>query len=485
MDRHVSVLVTGIVQGIGFRPFCSRLAEYRGLGGSVRNTPAGVRLELYGSGEAVDSFLEMLVTECPPLGHIQSVSVISDHKEPEDGPAFFSILESEDGEENLVMIPPDIATCEDCLREMKDPSDRRFRYPFINCTNCGPRFTIIRGLPYDRPATTMEPFPMCDDCHGEYVKHTNRRFHAQPTACEVCGPSLSLLDASGKTLHEGEEALIACIKHLEEGKIVAVKGLGGYHIACLPDDASVEKLRRRKQRPHKPLALMARDVETAEKTVILSPSSKLILNSPRRPIVVCPKRAKSTVSNLVAPGHDSIGVMLPYTPLHHLIMEMIPVLVMTSANLSEAPIVSENFEALESLGGIVDVFLIHNRDICMKIDDSVVALAGKKPIMLRRGRGFVPHPLIINREMPQILAAGAEMKSTFAITRDKMIFVSQYLGDLKQMRTAVYYEKTLRHFLSLFGFRPRLMAVDMHPSYPCADIARKIVGNPEEILEVQ
>ena len=485
MNRHTTILVTGIVQGIGFRPFCSRLAEKMGLGGSVRNTPEGVKIEIYGPGESVDSFLELLVSQCPPLGHIQSVSIVSDLEKAEGKPGPFSILESEDGEESLVVIPPDIATCGDCLREMKDPGNRRFRYPFINCTNCGPRFTIIRGLPYDRPMTTMETFPMCGDCHREYVDHGDRRFHAQPTACEVCGPSLSLLDASGKVLLSGEEALDGCVASLARGEIAAVKGLGGFHVACLADNAPLARLRSRKKRPHKPLALMAKDMETAERIVRLSPSSRLMLNSPRRPIVVCPKRTESTVSGLVAPGHDSIGVMLPYTPLHHLLMEKIPVLVMTSANLSDAPIVSDNREALDSLGGIVDVFLTHNRDICMKIDDSVIAPAGKRPIMLRRGRGFVPHPVIVKRDMPQILAAGAEMKSTFAITRDKMIFVSQYLGDLKQMGTAVYYEKTLRHFISLFGFRPRLMAIDMHPSYPCADIARKVIGEPEDVLEVQ
>ncbi|MDO9507790.1 MAG: carbamoyltransferase HypF, partial [Thermovirgaceae bacterium] len=485
MKRHVTAIISGIIQGIGFRPFCSRLAREIGLGGSVRNTARGIRIELFGPREATGSFLERLRTDCPTLGHIQSIVVLHDEPAETGSSRSFDILESENGEENLVLIPPDIATCEDCLREMRDPDDRRYGYPLINCTNCGPRFTIITGLPYDRPMTTMSPFPLCENCESEYRDPGNRRFHAQPVACEKCGPHLALLDRGGFALAHDSGAIEACATFLAGGGIAAIKGLGGFHIACLPDDASIAELRKRKKRPHKPFALMVRDESTAGEIVRLSTSSRLLLNSPRRPIIVCPKRAGSEISGLVAPFLDSIGVMLPYTPLHHLILERIPVLVMTSANLSEAPIISDNAEAVGSLGAVADRFLVHEREIRMKIDDSVISTAGKRSILLRRGRGFVPHPLVVDQDMPQILAAGAEMKSTFSLTREKTIFISQYLGDLKQMGTAVFYEKALRHFIGLFGLNPRFLAADLHPSYLGADIARKVIGEPEDTLLVQ
>lgn len=485
MKKHVTAIVTGIIQGVGFRPFCARLAKDIDLCGSVQNTPSGVRIELYGPQEKVKSFLQRLPADCPTLAHIQSISVIADEDTGIETPFSFNILESESSYENTVMIPPDIATCNECLAEMKDPKNRRYRYPFINCTNCGPRFTIINGLPYDRPMTTMSSFPLCESCKREYQDPHDRRFHAQPVACAKCGPHLSLLDGDGNLLSQNERALDDCVSLLSMGGIAAIKGLGGFHLACLPSDAPIAELRKRKNRAHKPFALMVRNEEEAEKIVLLSQSSRLVLNSPRRPIVICPKKNNSNISINIAPFQDSIGIMLPYTPLHHLILENMPILVMTSANISEAPIISSNIEAIRSLGGIADRFLVHDREIYMKIDDSVLTMAGKRAILLRRGRGFVPHPIIIHREMPQILAAGAEMKSTFSLTRGKTIFVSQYLGDLKQLETAVFYEKALRHFLDLFGLKPRLLAADMHPSYPCADIAQKIIGKAEEILYVQ
>lgn len=485
MDRHITAIVSGIIQGVGFRPFCSRLARETGLGGSVRNTADGVRIDLFGPRGSVDSFLERLRIDCPTLGHIQSIEVLIDEPAGADPAVSFSILKSDDSDENLVLIPPDIATCDDCLREMRDPGDRRYRYPFINCTNCGPRFTIITDLPYDRPMTTMSPFPLCDPCVSEYKDPENRRFHAQPVACASCGPNVTLLDKDGSEIAKNEQATEKCISFLAEGGIAAIKGLGGFHIACLPDDGPVAELRKRKQRPHKPLALMVQSMEVAERIVRLSPGSRHLLNSPRRPIVVCPGRENSGISGLVAPFQYTIGIMLPYTPLHYLILEKIPALVMTSANLRDAPIISGNNEVIRLLKPVVDMFLVHNREIRMKIDDSVIASAGRRSILLRRGRGFVPHPLLANREMPQILASGAEMKSTFSLTRGKTIFVSQYLGDLKQLETAVFYEKTLRHFIRLFGLRPRFLAADMHPSYPCAGIAKRVIGEPVDIIRVQ
>ncbi len=485
MRRHVAIRVSGIVQGIGFRPFCSRLAAETGLGGSVRNNAEGVMIELYGSPESILTYIRRLQTDCPTLGHIQSIDILVDEPDLSGSDSTFEILQSGRSGENLTLIPPDIATCDDCLSEMKDPGDRRFRYPFINCTNCGPRFSIIESLPYDRPHTAMSGFPMCAPCMREYSDQGDRRFHAQPVACDTCGPSLSLVLPDGTVLSRGDRALRECVGFLQRGSIVAIKGLGGFHIACLPEDSVLVELRNRKKRPHKPFALMIREESVAKQIVHLTAFSRLLLNSPRRPIVICPKRNGSPVSEHVAPYQDSLGIMLPYTPLHHLVMEEIPILVMTSANLSDEPVISDNREAQEKLGKTVDLFLMHDRPVSMKIDDSVVTSSGNFPVMIRRARGFVPHPILVKRKMPQILAAGAELKSTFSLTRDQTIYTSQYLGDLKQLETAVYYERTLKHFISLFGLKPRLLAADLHPSYACTGIAEKVMGRPDDTLLVQ
>ena len=485
MERHVRLQVSGVVQGVGFRPFCSRLSAEIGLRGSVRNTSAGVAIELFGDPEGIDSFIVRLQTDCPTLGHIQSIAMVLDERITEADVSSFEILESGSPGEGNALFPPDIATCPDCLRELRDPRNRRFRYPFTNCTNCGPRFTIIEGLPYDRPLTSMAGFAFCERCRSEYNDPGDRRYHAQPVACEVCGPRLSLLSGGGSPLAEGDEALRECTRALAAGEIVALKGLGGFHIACLPEDAPVLRLRERKKRPAKPFALMIRDDLVAEGLVTLSPYSRQLLNSPRRPIVICPRKHLSGISPFIAPSQDSLGIMLPYTPLHHLIMEELPVLVMTSANLSDEPLVSENGEALAKLKGVADLFLVHDRPITMKIDDSVVATAGKRSILLRRGRGYVPHPVMTKREMPQILAAGAEMRSTFSLARGRTIYPSQYIGDLKQLDSAIYYEKALRHFLKLFDLRPTLLAADLHPSFACTGIAKKVIGVPEDTLLVQ
>ena len=485
MERHVRLQVSGVVQGVGFRPFCSRLSAEIGLRGSVRNTSAGVAIELFGDPEGIDSFIVRLQTDCPTLGHIQSIAMVLDERITEADVSSFEILESGSPGEGNALFPPDIATCPDCLRELRDPRNRRFRYPFTNCTNCGPRFTIIEGLPYDRPLTSMAGFAFCERCRSEYNDPGDRRYHAQPVACEVCGPRLSLLSGGGSPLAEGDEALRECTRALAAGEIVALKGLGGFHIACLPEDAPVLRLRERKKRPAKPFALMIRDDLVAEGLVTLSPYSRQLLNSPRRPIVICPRKHLSGISPFVAPSQDSLGIMLPYTPLHHLIMEELPVLVMTSANLSDEPLVSENGEALAKLKGVADLFLVHDRPITMKIDDSVVAPAGKRSILIRRGRGYVPHPVMTKWDMPQILAAGSEMRSTFSLTQGRSIYSSQFIGDLKQLDTAIYYEKALRHFLRLFDLKPTFLAADLHPSFACTGIAKQVIGVPEDILLVQ
>jgi len=486
MHMKAIILVSGIVQGIGFRPFCAKLAQKIGVTGSVLNTSEGVILEIFGDKRQIEAYKQELITNAPPLSYIQNIQTLEE-KEVDAVPDNFLILPSREKAETKALIPPDIATCEDCLNEMTNPYDRRFEYPFINCTNCGPRFTIIESLPYDRPKTTMAKFHMCPDCKREYENPDDRRYHAQPVACPICGPQVWLENNISDTpIVKGKDAIMETIRLLKENHIVAIKGLGGFHLSCLPTDEALTKLRSRKKRPYKAFALMAKDPQVAEKLVHLTEDAKRLLTSPRKPIVVCPKRKNGDISELVAPKLDTIGVMLPYTPLHFLLLKEIPVLVMTSANVSETPIVSSNHEAKSKLSEIVDYFLMHNRDIKMKIDDSVVASAGKRQIFYRRARGYVPHPVLVKNAMPPILAAGAEMKSTFAITVDKYIIPSQYLGDLKALDTATYYEEALKHFLRLYNFKPNVLVKDIHPQYISSQIAHKTVklstaNNIEEI----
>ncbi|MFP4482965.1 MAG: carbamoyltransferase HypF, partial [Thermovirgaceae bacterium] len=486
MYKKRRLTVTGVVQGIGFRPFCVRLANEISLFGSVSNTSSGVRIEIVGTKEQLDEYESRLFTDAPPLASIQDVSRLGADKKVEVCPDRFVIEPSESEQENTVLIPPDIAVCGDCLKEMADSSDRRFRYPFINCTNCGPRYSIVRELPYDRPKTTMSEFCMCALCEEEYKDPGDRRFHAQPVACPDCGPHVWLVESkSSATVARKEEAIDSAVKYLLAGRLLAIKGLGGFHIACLPEDQPVSLLRERKKRPDKPLAIMVRDMETAEKVVHTSPEVYQMMSSPRTPIVICPQKKGANMSGLLAPGQDTLGVMLPYTPLHHLIMERIPMLVMTSANFSESPILATNEEALKDLSGIVDFLLLHDRKIENRIDDSVVTFADKGQILLRRARGFVPHPVIASGKLPPVLACGPEMKSTFALSLGKSVIASQYLGDLKRLETALYYEKTLRHFLDLFRFTPQLVVKDMHPQYVSGFIADKVLQGKKESLKVQ
>jgi len=486
MYKKRELIVTGVVQGIGFRPFCVRLAREIGLSGTVSNTSIGVRIELAGTEKQLDLYESRLLTDAPPLANIQNISRCGTDENVEKPAGEFIIGPSKSESENTVLIPPDIAVCEDCLRELRDPGDRRFRYPFINCTNCGPRYSIVRELPYDRPKTTMAEFSMCALCEKEYKDPGDRRFHAQPVACPECGPHVWLVDGrNAEVLAEKDEAVSLAVNHLLEGRIIAIKGLGGFHIACLPEDEPVALLRERKKRPHKPFALMVRDMETAKDVVYASFVAEQMMRSPRCPIVICPKKEMSPVSGFLAPGQNTLGVMLPYTPLHHLIMERIPMLVMTSANFSESPILATNEEALRTLANIVDYLLLHDRKIQNRIDDSVVTFAGKRQILLRRARGFVPHPVVAAGKLPPMLACGPEMKSTFALSIGKSVIASQYLGDLKRLETTLYYEKTLRHFLELFRFTPRLIVKDMHPQYVSGYIADKVLGEGIETLKVQ
>jgi len=483
------LLVKGIVQGVGFRPFCAKLAKELKLGGSVQNNSSGVLIELCGSNENIDEFSKRLLDEAPPLAMIQTIEIISEEKLL--GPiGEFTIKASERQEMQLVLIPPDIATCDDCLQEMRDPNDKRYRYPFINCTNCGPRYTIIKELPYDRTKTTMACFPMCDDCSSEYNDVTDRRYHAQPNACPECGPTLWLCDARGKRLASNDEAIALAKAHLKAGHILAVKGIGGYHLACDPrNDEAVRALRARKKRPDKPFALMAKDFKAAEKVVLLNGMARKLLASPRRPIVVCPK-AKGCgplLSAYVAPNIDTYGVMLPYTPIQHLLLEDedLDLLIMTSANLSDEPLVAGNREALQKLASITDYYLMHDRDIYVKIDDSVIAMAGNTPIFTRRARGYVPQPYISKDVLPPIFGAGGEMKSTFSVSHDHYIFTSQYLGDLKEVASIALYEHVMDMFLSLYEISPLFLVHDKHPMYLSTKIAKDKLPEVKDSLAVQ
>jgi hydrogenase maturation protein HypF len=481
------ILVTGIVQGVGFRPFCARLALDLGLSGSVRNTSDGVELTLQGKRASINSYIAKLQTENPDASAITSVVTVSDRTISKPDSEEFTIRKSVRMDRQRVLIPPDIATCSECLAEMNDPNNRRYRYPFINCTNCGPRYSIIKDLPYDRPKTTMGIFRMCEQCHNEYTAPENRRYHAQPNACFDCGPRLWLSSTRGDVLASDNNAIETCCKLIEEGNIAAIKGLGGFHLACNPQhDAPVKLLRERKGRNRKPFALMVRDMEIARTLVDISANAQRILTSSKRPIVLCKKNSNTcSISGEVAPGQDTLGIMLPYTPLHHLIMQHFPFLIMTSANLSDSPIVADNTEALEKLKDLADIFLMHNRDIHMPIDDSVVSVLEDKHIIIRRSRGFVPAPLGLPQNSPVILAAGAEMKSTFSLTQEKMLFPGQYLGDLKELPTIEYYRKALKHFLRLYNLNPRYLAHDLHPQYLSTGIAREMAPEIIDSIGVQ
>jgi hydrogenase maturation protein HypF len=443
---RVRARVEGTVQGVGFRPFVYRLAGELGLAGWVLNDDRGVLLEVEGEPGSVEHFLRRLSDDAPPLAVVEGVT--TEELEPA-GAAGFAIVASERHGQADAPVSPDGATCDDCLRELFDPADRRHRYPFINCTNCGPRFTIVRGVPYDRPLTTMAGFEMCAACRAEYEDPGNRRFHAQPNACPDCGPSLS-----------GPLP----VEPLLSGAIVAIKGLGGYHLACLCDDEdAVAALRARKHREDKPFALMAPDLDAARALAELGPAETELLVSRARPIVIARRRADAAVAGSVAPASPDLGVMLPYTPLHHLLLHDVgQPLVMTSGNVSDEPIAYEDEDALERLGGIADLFLTHDRPIHMRTDDSVV----RGGMVLRRSRGYVPDsvPLPVEAARP-ILACGAELKSTFCVAKGRRAWVSHHIGDLENWETLRSFRKGIEHFQRVFAVGPEVVAHDLHPDY--------------------
>ncbi len=458
--------IDGVVQGVGFRPFVHGLAQRLQLTGWVRNTSAGVDIMVDGTSAALSTFLEALGRDAPALARIDDIRSESIEA---SGFTAFEIVHSEEIEGAFQPISPDVSVCADCLRELNDPRDRRYRYPFINCTNCGPRFTIITGIPYDRPNTTMSTFEMCADCAAEYHDPEDRRFHAQPIACPACGPHI-WCEVRGKVVAEREAALEYARQSLMEGKIVAVKGLGGFHLACdATNPEAVETLRGRKLRIEKPFALMMPDLATVEAHCFVSENERALLLARERPIVILERRPESEIAESVAPQQHTLGVMLPYTPLHVLLLEAADnfpaALVMTSGNMSEEPIVTQNEESRERLAPLADVFLMHDRGIQTRCDDSVVRISEDDLYPLRRARGYAPYHIRLAWDSPSILATGGELKNTFCLTRERYAFLSHHIGDMENFETLQAFEQGVRHFERLFRVQPSALAYDLHPDY--------------------
>ena len=484
LGRLARISVRGVVQGVGFRPFIYRLAQQHDLKGWVRNTSGNVEIEVEGDEARINLFLENLESQAPPMSRIENIEV--SFASPK-GYSDFGIKESLSREGHYQLVSPDIATCPDCKEEIFSSADRRYRYAFTNCTNCGPRFTIIEDIPYDRPKTTMRAFKMCPQCQQEYDNPLDRRFHAQPNACPVCGPKLELVDSEGKTV-EGKDVINAAGQLLKEGKILAVKGLGGFQPACDATDAGVVKLlRERKRRPSKPLAVMMGTIEDVKQHCVVSEEERKLLESPQAPIVLLHWKEGSNITKTVAPKLNYLGVMLPYTPLHHLLMREVELpLVMTSGNLSEEPIAKDNDEALRRLKGIADYFLMHNRDIYARYDDSVYMVENGVPQALRRARGYAPYPIFLPFKAKQILACGAEDKNTFCLTKDEHAFVSQHIGDMENAETLEHFENTIELYKKLFRVEPEVIAYDMHPEYLATKYALEVgSGTNLKLVPVQ
>jgi hydrogenase maturation protein HypF len=476
-EKRAGAVITlrGIVQGVGFRPFIHRLARECGLAGTVRNFSGGVVIEAEGPQDSIDEFYRRIAREAPPLARVAGQTIQS---RPARGATAFSVQKSDRLEGGFVLVPPDIAMCPSCHQELLDPRDRRHRYPFINCTDCGPRLTIIEDIPYDRPMTTMRTFTMCRRCRAEYENIDDRRYHAQPNACPDCGPHLSLRNGTDRTL-SGEEALQDAIGRLKRGQILAVKGIGGFHLCCdAGHDRAVEELRRRKNRPAKPLAIMTRDADRAASLCHLSDLERQLLESPARPIVILRQRGGNPISRLVAPGNNTLGIMLPYAPVHVLLLEDLAAIVATSANLSDQPLIGDNEQAVKDLAGIADGFLLHDREIHTRCDDSILRVIAAQPTPLRRARGFAPVPIQLPVETPQVLACGAELKNTFCLVRDGYAFVSQHIGDLKNVQTYRFYEQMIARFEKLFRADPKILAHDLHPQYLSTRYAAERAAGP-------
>ncbi len=468
MPTRTQILVKGIVQGVGFRPYIFSLARRRALKGQVLNNTTGVLIDVEGEGCTIEEFIKEIKTNSPPLSLIESVERNDnlDLAHYED----FRIVESASNGKKFTPISADISTCADCLKELFDTEDRRYRYPFINCTNCGPRFTIIEDIPYDRALTTMRDFAMCAACRREYENPLDRRFHAEPTACPECGPRLSLTNANGREvrLDAGEDITGNIRLLLSSGKIVVIKGIGGFHLACdALNREAVERLRQRKYREDKPFALMAKSVDVIKEYCLVSEAERFLLESERRPVVLLEKRADGVIPEAVAPRVNTLGFMLPYSPLHYLLLENLDrPLVMTSGNVADEPVCYEDEDAIRRLNKIADYFLFHDRRIHIRTDDSVTRVRLGREMILRRSRGYAPAPVKIAFKFErEILACGAELKNTFCLTRDSYAFLSHHIGDLENLETLRSFEQGIEHYKRLFHLRPEVIAYDLHPEY--------------------
>jgi hydrogenase maturation protein HypF len=472
MTVRKQIRVSGIVQGVGFRPYIYRLAANHGLAGHISNTAAGVTIEVQGESQAVEGFLDSMPRQAPPLARITDVRVAAIAS---NGDRHFHILASEKSAAAQTLIAPDVAVCADCLRELFDRTDRRYGYPFINCTNCGPRFTIVRSLPYDRPSTSMAVFPMCARCQEEYDDPLNRRFHAQPNACWECGPRMELWDHQRLISRDNPipicftpRSLVKAGEHLRAGAILAVKGLGGFHLAVdATNAAAVRRLRERKHRFEKPLAVMVPNLEAAHELTFIEKANEDVLLAPPHPITLLERKPACAVAPEVAPGHRELGIFLPYTPLHHLLFaeSKLQALVMTSGNLSEEPIAIDNDEARARLSGIADFFFMHNREILLRCDDSVVRPVAGRVRHLRRSRGFVPVPVSLKQDLPPALAVGGELKNTICILKGHDAFLSQHIGDLENAESYAFFQEVIEHLQKILEVQPRILAYDLHPDY--------------------
>ncbi len=464
--------VVGVVQGVGFRPFVYRLAIRHALAGWVRNLAGTVEIYIEGPPDDLDAFVEELQSELPVIAHIDRLE--SFHRVP-GGLVEFEIVESGDAE-GIRPVTPDLSICDDCTRELFDPFDARYRHPFITCTNCGPRYTIVRSLPYDRERTSMAVFERCERCDTEYTTPSNRRYHAETVACPDCGPNVWLADVDGNTLARGDDAIWAAASGLAHGKIVAIRGIGGFHLACdATNDNAVRRLRERKHRDEKPFALMVRTIEEARDFAVISPSEADFLTRTERPVVILQRSRENFVASSVSPGLSTVGVMIAYTPLHHLLLEAVrrPV-VMTSGNLSDEPIAIHNPEALVRLAKVADLFLLHDREILSRIDDSVARVVDNAPILLRRARGYAPLALQLPVAAPKpLLAVGPHLKNTFTVVRDTTAHVSAHVGDLDSVESLQHFREMLERYEDLFRIRPEVVVRDLHPGYLSSRIAEE------------
>lgn len=491
MIKRQRIFITGRVQGVGFRPAVYRIALSLGLSGVVYNDTKGVTIELQGKEEKIAEFLERLQSDAdkPPLAEIKSCDTV-------DIPVIeaeskFTIQTSDSEGTPLSQVTDDIATCRDCLAEMADKEDFRYGYPFINCTNCGPRYSIVKNIPYDRPNTTMSVFKMCDRCAVQYTDVTDRRFHAQPIACGECGPKIQLTDNKGKTIEKQTEKIIAETAHLlSDGKIVAIKGIGGFHLAVdALNNKAVGRLREHKRRDHKPFAMMTDSIEKIKKYALVSESAEQLLKSPQCPIVLLPKKRNSLVAPSVAEGVNAYGFMLCYAPLHYLLFEQLngcetDVLVMTSGNISDEPLICKNDTALKRLGKVADAFLLHDREIYRQVDDSIVHFVAEQPALLRRARGYVPSPIFTEENCRQdIFAAGADLKNTFCFAKQNQFICSEHIGDLEDAEVYHHYINSIEHLQKLFEVEPKIVACDLHPGYLSTQYALSLAGS--KVISIQ